>query len=428
MGVSGADDPGLLIVGASHAGTQLASSLRERNFQGPITLVGAESQLPYQRPPLSKDFLLGKVNAAAIALRTQEFFDRQQVRLVGGERILKVEMRSDGSGTAWSDTGQERPFTRLALTVGARPRKLAIAGADLPGVLYLRDAQQARRLKAGIEAARRILVVGGGFIGLEVAATARRLDREVTVVLADDRVMRRSVGEKTSAFFREAHERRGVVVHTSAVPSRILGSADAGTEGVELSDGRRFPADLVVVGIGTEPRLELAGALGLELNNGIVTDENGLTSDGRTVAAGDCVSYPMPAPHLYGREHLRFESVHAANEQAKAAAATLVGEWSPFTSIPWFWSNQFDLKLQIAGLSQRATESVVRGDPNSERFSVLYFHDELLVAAESVNRPADFAAVRSALSSGLTLNPGDASDTAIPLKSLLYKLPVGRGT
>lgn len=416
-----ATNTSVLVVGASQAGAQLVSSLRELGHTGPVTMVGAEAYPPYQRPPLSKSFLLDDVDTSSLMFRNEEFYDNNNITVVTSERIISVSKESDGYGIARAASGRTFPFDRLALTVGARPRRLEIEGCDLTGIVYLRDAEHAIALKAEILRARHVLVVGGGLIGLEVAASARRLGCAVTVVLADERVLKRSVGEQVSDFYRRAHAARGVDIHTSVLPTRFVGDETRRVRAVELHDGRVFPADLVVVGIGTQPRVELALSLGLDVDNGIVVDRFGVTSDGVTVAAGDCVNCPNPLSDLYGNHRLRFESVNAAVEQARTAAATLAGRREPYRSVPWYWSNQFDLKLQTAGLSAGHDDFVVRGDPAAEKFSVLYYRGGRLIAVDCVNRPADFVTVRSALSSGKTIPAAAAADSAVPLKTLVVE-------
>ena len=408
---------GTLIVGASQAGVQVAGSLREQGYDAPITIVGAELHPPYQRPPLSKALLHGGLTTDALLFRSPEYYAEQQIELALGERIAAVERAADGSGVAISASGRRFPFGRLALTVGARPRRLSMPGADLAGVRYLRDTEDALALRGDLARARQVVVVGGGFIGLEVAASARQLGRSVTVVLADDRLMKRAVEEPISQFFRAAHERRGIALHFGVSPASALGDGAGRVRALELTDGRVLDADLVVVGIGAVPRTELAEQLGLAVDNGIVVDEHGVTSDGTTVAAGDCASFPSPVPGPFGR--MRFESVSTAVEQARVAAATLAGRAVPYRTAPWFWSDQFDLKLQVAGLSCGADRDVVRGDPNAEKFSVLYYRDDRLAAAECVNSPVDFLAVRSALGIGRTVPAELAADTSVPLKKLL---------
>lgn len=405
-------DSCVLVVGACQAGVTLAGSLRERGHDGPIVLVGAEPHLPYQRPPLSKAYLSGAATAESLALRTQEWFNAQRIELIRGERVIGVDLEA---GTASTGSGRLLRFDRLALTTGARVRRLAVPGADRPGVLYLRDLVHADALAQSLPAAARVVVVGGGFIGLEAAAVARAKGKDVTVVEFADRLIPRAVAPVMSEFYRDAHARRGTRVLLGRAVVAVEG-ADHVT-GVTLDDGTTLPADLVLVGIGVQPRVELADQAGLVVEQGAVrVDEHARTSDARVVAAGDVALLPNPqAPDVL----VRLESVQNAVDQAKTAAATLTGWLEPYRALPWFWSDQAGLKLQIAGLSQGHDAVVVRGRPNEESFAVLYLRDGHLLAVDAVNRPADYMAARRALSRGLVpLSPQRAADERVPLKEL----------
>lgn len=407
---------GTLIVGASQAGVQVAVSLREGGDTGPITLVGAEPHAPYQRPPLSKELLAGTADAASCELRTAAYYADQDIDLVRGERVVDV-VRSGAGGVARTDAGRELPFDRLALTVGARARRLAVPGSDLAGVCYLRDVDDALRLRDALSAAHAVVVVGGGYIGLEAASAACAQGLPVAVVEAADRLITRSVAPLVSEFYRQAHERRGVDVRLGAQVAALRG-ADGHVTGVELADGTVLDADLVVVGIGVQPRTELAERLGLLCDVGIVVDAAARTSDASIVAAGDCTVMPHP---LTGEGLVRLESMPNAVSQARAAAASLLGRPAPAPEVPWFWSNQHDLRLQMAGIAEGYDELVVRGNPDSERFSVLYYRGGALLAVNAVNSPADYLAVRKALGSGTPIPPERARDAATPLKDLLVR-------
>lgn len=427
--MSGPHSSGVLIIGASQAGVQLATSLRDLGFTEPVTLIGAERHAPYQRPPLSKRALLEGLTPESLQFRSASFYEDRNIRLALNRRVTRVDQNPDGSGVAWTSQGESFGYRRLALTVGARPRRLPITGSDLDGVLFLRDLDDAAALRERMRTAREVVIIGGGFIGLEVAATVRQLGKSVTVVLADDRLMARAVGSPVSDFFHQAHLRRGIDVRLSARPAAFIDDGTGSVRGVELEDGRFLTSDLVVVGVGAVPRTELAEQLGLRTANGIVVDERCVTSDGRTVAAGDCVECPCPVDSS-GRVRRRFESVNTAVEQAKVAAATLAGVPGSYRSVPWFWSDQDSLKLQVAGLTDGYDHTVVRGVPGDESFSVLYYRQERLIAAECVNRPADFMAVRSALNAGRTIDPDAAADPAVALKHLQRQVtqPVERVT
>jgi 3-phenylpropionate/trans-cinnamate dioxygenase ferredoxin reductase subunit len=413
---------GTLIVGASQAGLQLAVSLRDAGDTEPITLVGAEPHAPYQRPPLSKAYLHGSTELEQLWLRAPEFLAGQDITLVTGERVETVDLYAGGPpGTARTATGRVLDFDRLALTVGARPRRLTVPGADLDGVTYLRSADDAAALRGLQSEAESVVVIGGGFIGLEAAAVARKQGKSVTVVEAADRLIGRAVAPVVSDFYRDAHVRRGVDIRLGAhVVS--LGGGHNRVRAIQLSDGSRIPADLVIVGIGVVPCTELARQLDLESAGGIVVDRYARTSNPTVVAAGDCTVQPHP---LTGEGRVRLESVQNAISQAKTAAATLAGLRVPNDAVPWFWSDQYDLKLQIAGLSAGHDQYVIRGDITGEAFSVLYYRDGNLLAVDAVNTPGDYMAVRKALSQGAMISPDAAADSTVALRELIVAQAVG---
>lgn len=420
-----------LIVGACQAGVQLAATLRDLGDTDPIVMIGEEAHRPYQRPPLSKGWLKGELEPDDVILRTRQWFADREIELIGGDRVVTIHREPSGSGVAHTLGGRQIAFTRLALTTGASVRRLTLAGTDYRGVHYLRDADDAIALGPALAepGAERVVVIGGGFIGLEAAAAARQLGKKVTLVEGTGRLIGRVVAEPTSDFYLAAHRRRGTDVILGARLARILGedASAAGRRGsvtgVELDDGRVIPADLVVIGIGVIPRVELAVQLGLDVAGGIVVDDACRASDGRTVAAGDCAIMPNPYPAGMGGM-VRIESVNNALEQAKIAAATLLGLDASYSTVPWFWSDQADLKLQIAGLSAGYDDVVVRGDPDAERFAVLYYRDGRLIAADCVNQPAEFLAIKQALSKGKTIPPLAAADTGVPLKQSVVDAPV----
>ncbi|KWX22120.1 ferredoxin [Mycolicibacterium wolinskyi] len=407
---------GTLVVGASQAGLQLAVSLREAGETGPITLIGEEPHAPYQRPPLSKAYLLGGTEFSQLWLRTSEFLDSCDITLVTGERIESVELNSGGpSGWARTAKGRVLTFDRLALTVGARPRRLEVPGADLGGVTYLRTAADATELRELQSEAESVVVIGGGFIGLEAAAVARAQGKTVTVVEAADRLIGRAVAPVVSEFYRGAHIRRGVDIRLGT-QVRWLAGKNGRVQAVELADGTWIPADCVIVGIGVVPRTKLARQLELHCEGGIVVDRYARTSNPNVVAAGDCTVQPNP---VTGSGRVRLESVQNAISQAKTAAATLSGKCEPNAGVPWFWSDQYDLKLQIAGLSAGHDRYVVRGDIDGESFAVLYYRDDALLAVDAVNAPRDYMAVRKALTQGSTIPAESAADSAIALRDLV---------
>ncbi|QBJ95479.1 ferredoxin [Rhodococcus sp. ABRD24] len=412
-----AGEDGLLIVGASQAGVQLAGSLRALGYEPPITLLGDENHRPYQRPALSKEFLQGLVTSESLIFRTAEYWDEHRIRLIMGERITTVDRRVDGSGVATAASGAQFPFDRLALTVGARPRPLQVEGSGLDGVLYLRNADDALDLRRRMPDATDVVVVGGGFIGLEAASSARKMGKRATVLEAGPRLIGRAVGQQTSAFFLQAHRDRGLRIELDATVARIVGENGTVT-GVELADGRVIAAQIVLVGIGVVPNVELAQSMGLLCDNGIRVDEYALASDGTTVAVGDCANMPNPVPGAPPGDRIRVESVNNAIEHAKVAAYSLTGRHTEYTGTPWFWSNQADLKLQIAGLATGYDDTVVRRDDAKGKFSVLYYRNGRIIAADCVNNPLDFMAVRNALAKRADIPADLAADPTTALKTI----------
>ncbi|MEU6134629.1 FAD-dependent oxidoreductase [Nocardioides sp. NPDC047086] len=405
---------GTLIIGASQAGLQVATTLRELGDGSPITLIGSETHLPYQRPPLSKAYLAGKVGPEGLSFRGAEWYRENAIDLVLGEKVTGARLPAeDRPGVAVTSTGQRLEFDRLALTVGGRARRIRVPGHDLDGVCYLRHLDDAGELRRRLGSAQDVVVIGGGFIGLEAAAAARAAGKRVTVVDIADRLLARAVAPVVSDFYLDAHRRRGTHVMLGAGVEEILGSCGR-VAGVRLASGQYLPADLVLVGVGLQPRTELAEQLGLAVDGGIVVGTDARTSHPAVVAAGDCTVTTHPA-----RGSLRLESVQNAVAQAKVAAATLVGVAPPDTGIPWFWSDQADLKLQVAGLNSGYDQVVVRGEPSSESFSALYYRAGQLISTDSVNAPRDYMAVRKILERGGNVSPAAAADRDVALKAHL---------
>lgn len=411
------DGERMLIIGSSQSGVALSGSLRALGWEGEIVLLGDEDHRPYQRPALSKEFLQGRIDKEKLIFRAQEYWDEHRIQVIPGQRITSIETSPDG-GTAHAESGESFSFDRLALAVGARARRLEIEGSELDGVLYLRNADDALELKARMPEAQRVVVVGGGFIGLEAAASARTVDKQTAVIDAGPRLVARAVGETASEHLLQVHRREGTEVLLEAGIARFVGS-DGRVTGVELDDGRVVEADIVLVGIGVVPNVELAESMGLEVDNGIVVDEYALASDGRTIAIGDCANIPNPVPGSPSGERLRLESVNNAVEHAKVAAYSAMRRQEEYRSIPWFWSNQGNHKLQMAGLSMGADQEVVRLDGTDDKLCVLYYRKGRLIAADTVNSPVDFMAVKNALAAGRTIPPERAADTSVRLKELI---------
>ncbi|MFJ1253926.1 NAD(P)/FAD-dependent oxidoreductase [Cupriavidus sp. CuC1] len=403
----------LVIVGASYAGTQLALAARELGFDGEVTMVGEEPHAPYQRPPLSKGFLSSKIDASSLPLQSQARFDEERIVLKAGVSAQAIDRTH--RELSLSD-GERIRYDHLALTTGARCRQLQCDGARLAQVHYLRNLADACAIKASAGVSRRAVVVGGGFIGLEVAACLCALGLEVTVVEMQGRLLERAVPPLVSTFLLGVHEARGVTFRMGSQIARICG-ADAVT-GIELETGEHLAADMVVAGLGVVPNVELASGCGLAVDNGIVVNSFGRTSDASIVAAGDCASYPNPWADDTGK-CVRVESIQSANDLAKAAAATIAGVPAPYDAVPWFWSDQYAYKLQMAGFSRGHDTTVVRGSPDEGRFTALYLRDGRLIGADSVNRPQDHMAVRRLLAARIHPGEGVLADETVALKSLL---------
>jgi 3-phenylpropionate/trans-cinnamate dioxygenase ferredoxin reductase subunit len=402
----------LVVVGASYAGVQLAASARELGFDGRIVLLGDEPDAPYQRPPLSKGFLTGSFAEQRLPLRSQAFFDEEKIEWMPSTRATHIDRERreielhDGSRIA---------YHHVALTTGARVRKLDCPGATLGAVHYLRDLRDARRLAQTARTARRAVVIGGGYIGLEAAASLRQQGLEVTVVETEPRLLARVASPWLSGFMLGAHTEHGVAFEFGR---KVVALHDTdGSVSVELDDGVRLICDLVVVGIGVVPNTELAADCGLNVAGGVVVDACARTSDPSIVAAGDCASFvPHWAPP--GTHACRIESVQNANDMAKTAAATVVGRSEPYRALPWFWSDQYDLKLQMAGVNAGFTDYAMRGSVEDKRFSLFYFRDDKLIAVDSINRPQDHMFARKLLANGARVTPEVVRDPAFDLKTL----------
>jgi 3-phenylpropionate/trans-cinnamate dioxygenase ferredoxin reductase subunit len=376
----------VLVVGSGQAGFQAAASLRDKGFTGRVVLVGDEPGMPYQRPPLSKAYLVGTVGADKLFLRPEAFFERSEIELVNG----RVETIDRANGQVVLSCGTKLGYDQLVLATGARNRPLPVPGVALRGVLALRTRDDADQLRAALEDAKDVVVIGGGFIGLEFAAHA---GRPVTVVEAQDRLMARIATPGISAYFARIHESAGTILRLGQGVAALHG-ADGVVAAVELTDGTRLPADLVVVGVGVLPDTGLAAAAGLAVDNGIVVDEQLRTSDPAVSAIGDCANFPS----VHARCTTRLESVQNAVDQARFVAARIVGESAPYDSLPWFWTDQLGTKLQIAGIGTGYDNTVVSGDPAAGKFSILSFLDSVLVAVESVNHPSEHISARRLLS------------------------------
>jgi 3-phenylpropionate/trans-cinnamate dioxygenase ferredoxin reductase subunit len=407
----------VVIVGAGQAAVATAEALRNAGHTGPITLLGDERHDPYHRPPLSKAWLAGVLTAEQLVMRAPEMLARKQISLRSGVRVQAIHRALQTVSLA---DGSTLPYDGLVLATGARARRLALPGADAPHVQVLRTRDEASAIADGLAhcaaTQQPLVVIGGGFIGLEVAATARKKGLEVTVLEAAPRLLGRVLAPLLGDWFAALHRSHGVRLVLDAQITAIEGGIDGNATGVRLADGTLVPAGLIVVGIGVVANDELARQAGLECDRGIVVDACSRTADPRIVAAGDCTARRLADGSL-----LRLESVNNGNEQGKSAAAALLGQERPFASTPWFWSDQFDKKLQLAGLSSSADACVLRGNLQEGPFSVYHFRGETLIAVDSVNAPKDHLQARKLLDTGVSPTRDQAADLGFDLNALLAR-------
>ena len=400
----------VLIAGAGHAGFQLAASLRQHGYSEPIRLINDEAHLPYQRPPLSKAYLKGAGGADSLMFRPDKFYRDQNVELIA-DRAASIDR---GARRLLLASGSSLDYGHLVLATGARNRLLDIPNANLEDVRYLRTLDESEALRLRIASARRVVVIGAGFIGLEFAATARAKGLEVDVIELGARVMARAVTAEISDFFQSRHTAAGIRIHLG-VQATSIESDGTHVAGISLGDGRHVPADLVVVGVGVLPNVELADEAGLPVAAGIIVNEQLLTSDPDISAIGDCALF---ASHRFGGS-LRLESVQNATDHARCVAARLTGDAKTYDGQPWFWSDQRDDKLQIAGLTTGYDRVVVRGDPAQGSFSAFCYKSGQLVGVESVNRGSDHVFGRKILGMNRSIAPEQAADTSFDLKAAL---------
>lgn len=402
---------GLVIIGGSYAAQQIAFSAREAGYADPIRLISEEPFLPYQRPPLSKGFPSGKVEQSALILRPESFYAENKVDLMLGTRVERIDRDSRAVVTA---DGRTIPYDKLAIATGARARLFTGPGADLKGVLPVRSLADAIDLRDRAPHVTNVVVIGGGFIGLEVASAMRMLGKNVTVIEFAPRLLGRAVGPLLSQFVLDYHRAQGVHIVLNASVTEIKGE-DGHVRSVSCSTGETFPADLVVVGIGAIPNTELAEASGLQCQDGIVVDDHARTSDPDIVAAGDCTRHPS----AFAGRSLRLESVQNALDQAKIAGATIAGVDKVYDTVPWFWSDQYTLNLQMVGLADGHDQCVVRGSIDEGKFSLFYYKAGKLIGVESVSRPSDHAICRRILGGHVPVTPEQAADLAVDLRVLM---------
>ena len=400
----------VVILGAGHAGGTAAALLRQYGFEGPITLVGEEPIPPYQRPPLSKAWLKGEADADSLALKPLEFYPEHGIDFRASTRATAINR---GDKTVDLSDGSTLGYDILILATGAHAIALPIPGADLKGVMFLRTAADAELLKATVGPGKRLAVVGGGYIGLEVAASGRALGAEVVVLEREDRLLARVACETLSTFFKRYHEQHGVTFELGATATAFEGR-DGQVTGVTLADGRTIACDAVVVGVGAAPNDEIAKDCGLDTARGVVVDLEARTSDPSIFAIGDVAHRPMP---IY-RRMFRMESVPNALEQAKQAASAIVGRPPPPGETPWQWSDQYDLKLQIAGYAFDVDEILVRGDPASAKFAVFHLKGDRLQSVEAINSPPEFMMGKQLILSRKPIVKARLADPTVSMKEV----------
>ncbi|MCG8414652.1 MAG: FAD-dependent oxidoreductase [Pseudomonadales bacterium] len=390
-------DRDCLIVGASHAGVSLALALRKEGWEGGIKLIGAENELPYHRPPLSKEHLAGKKELDAMRLRPLKVYEDNAIELLLGTTVYSIDKESK---TVKLQTGETLGYDKLALCTGASVRKLSL-GQGLDRVHYLRTAADVGMVKPQLEGAKHVAIIGGGYIGLEAAAVLRSFGLEVTVVEMAERVLSRVTSEVLSDFMTALHMMHGVSIKTSSQVAAIR-EGDSGQLVISCKSGEDLLADFVMVGVGVNPNTTLAETAGLAVGDGIIVDEYTRCSDPDIFAAGDCTQHP----NAFYKKTLRLESVQNANDQARVAAANICGQSMVYDAVPWFWSDQYDVKLQMAGINEDYEELIVRGDPQNaeEGFAVFYLKNGKLVAADCVKRPKEFMVSKQLIAQDQTVD------------------------
>lgn len=398
---------GIVIVGGGQAAGQAAASLRQEGYEGAITIIGDEAEAPYQRPPLSKQYLSGEHGLEKVLLRPEKFYSDKDVTLKTSTRVVSVDRTAKSVTT---DQDETLVYEKLLLATGSRPRILNIEGSDLKGIHYLRTVSDVDDIRKAMQGASKVCIVGGGYIGLEVAAVARTAGLDVTVLEMESRILQRVTTPEMSEFYHNLHTSRGVNIMVDTAVSGFAGDSQVSKV---LCGEREIDADLVIVGIGIIPNVELAEAAGLDCDNGIVVDDHCRTSDPDIYAAGDCTNHPNP---ILGRR-LRLESVPNAMEQARVAVSNMLGGDKVYASVPWFWSDQYELKLQMVGFSADGESTVLRGDKSINEFAVFYLAGDKVVAVDAVNSPREFMVCKQLY--GKAVDAAALADPAVDLKTLL---------
>ena len=398
---------GIVVIGAGQAAGQAAASLRQEGYEGPVTILGDEAQAPYQRPPLSKAYLSGEIGMDRVLVRPEKFYHDKDITLKTNTRVVSIDR---GNKAVTTEAGDTIHYTKLLIATGSRPRILTIPGSDLPGIHYLRTIDDVDRIRVAMQTATRLCIVGGGYIGLEVAAISVTAGLDVTVVEAMDRILQRVTTPEMSEYYHKLHTSRGVNI---MVNTGVEGFDGDGSVSAVLCGDTRVETDLVIVGIGIIPNVELAEAAGLECGNGILVDDHGCTSDPDIYAAGDCTNHPNPVLD----RRLRLESVPNAMEQTRVACSNMLGGDKVYAAVPWFWSDQYELKLQMVGFSSDGDSSCVRGDKDANQFAVFYLNSGRVVAVDAVNSPREFMVCKQLY--GKPADPAALADPEVELKSLL---------
>ena len=402
--------PRTIVVGAGQGAGQLVASLRQEKYEGEIVMIGEEPFLPYQRPPLSKAYLAGELPTERVLVRPEKFYVDKGIETRIDTRVEAIDREARTVNLAGGET---MSWDHLVIATGSHVRRLPIPGIELDGVHYLRTMGDVDGIRSGIGEGKHLVIVGGGYIGLEVAAVARKLGMEVTVLEMEDRILARVTTPSMSAFYTRVHTEHGVDIRTGTAAAEILG--DGTVTGVRCTNGTELKADMVIVGVGIIPTTGLAEAAGLTCENGIVVDAHCRTSDPAIFAIGDCTNHPSK---LLGRR-LRLESVPNAMDQARTVAKNIMGGDAEYDAVPWFWSDQYDLKLQMVGFSAGADDEVVRGDPETGSFARFYLTDGVLTAVDAVNRPKEFMASKLLVAAQKPIDAGQLADEAVDIKSLI---------
>lgn len=400
----------VVIVGAGHGGSQTAIFLRQMGFEGSIVLIGDEPEFPYERPPLSKELLSGEKPFERTLIRPTAFWAQREITMMLGRRVTDI----NPSMKQVVASGEVIGYRWLVWAAGARPRPLPCTGAASENIHFVRSKAHVDAIKGQITGVNHVTVIGGGYIGLEAAAILTKLGKRVSLIEANNRVLSRVAGVQLSRFFEDEHRRHGVDLRTSSSVRQIETVGNLAT-GIVLEDGERLSTDMVIVGIGVIPEVEPLQQAGASVENGVIVDAQCRSSLNDVFALGDCASHRNK---YAGNRLIRLESVQNANDQAKVVASTIVGKTEVYDAMPWFWSNQYELKLQTAGLSAGHDSTVVRGDPVRRSFSILYFIEDRLIAIDCVNAVKDFVQARTRIAAFDRFNPKDLVDTAVPLKDI----------